>query len=106
VTIENHQGRGGPNQEYLLAMAIELAGEKGISAMSCDSDGVDGSEDNAGAFIDSSTLQRAQQQGLNPVEKLQKNESYVFFDAINDLVVTGPTGTNVNDFRVIVIDPA
>lgn len=105
VTISNSQGAGGPNQEYLLALAIYLQGESGISALACDSDGVDGTQDNAGAFIDASTIERANSLSMNPEEYLQDNKSYDFFSKLENLVVTGPTGTNVNDFRAIVIEP-
>lgn len=97
-------GRGGPNTEFALGMAINLAGERGISAMACDTDGIDGSEDNAGSFIDPTTLQRARERGLDPVAYLQNNDAWSFFEALDDLVVTGPTDTNVNDFRAIYVD--
>ncbi len=97
-------GRGGPNTEFALGMAINLAGEGGISAMACDTDGIDGSENNAGSFIDASTLQRARERGLDPDAYLQNNDAWSFFEALGDLVVTGPTDTNVNDFRAIFID--
>ncbi len=97
------KGRGGPNTEFALGMALNLAGEAGISAIVCDTDGIDGSEDNAGCFIDSTTLHRARGAGLDPETSLRNNDAWTFFDAIGDLVVTGPTDTNVNDFRAIYV---
>ncbi len=97
-------GRGGPNTEYLLALALALDGAEGIYAMACDTDGIDGSEDNAGAFIGPDTLSRARDQGLNAEAFLENNDAYSFFEALGDLVVTGPTLTNVNDFRAIIVD--
>ena len=97
-------GRGGPNTEYLLALALALDGAEGIYAMACDTDGIDGSEDNAGAFIGPDTLGRARDQGLNAGAFLENNDAYSFFEALGDLVVTGPTLTNVNDFRAIIVD--
>lgn len=103
VTLGELSGEGGPNQEYLLALAIELDGAKGISAIACDTDGIDGSKDVAGAFIDEQTLPRAQALRLSPEDYLIKHKSYSFFDELGDLIITGPTHTNVNDFRAIVI---
>ena len=99
-------GNGGPNAEYLLALAAELGGEPGIHAIACDSDGIDGTGENAGATIGPDTLKRARALGLDPTRHLEQNDSYGFFSALGDLVVTGPTLTNVNDFRAILIDPA
>ncbi|MGI9383823.1 MAG: glycerate kinase type-2 family protein [Methyloligellaceae bacterium] len=108
VTVSG-DGRGGPNQEYALALAIALAGESGISALAADTDGTDGgsgdADDPAGAIIDDGTLTRAGTQGLDPDNFLENNDSTGFFDALDDLVITGPTRTNVNDFRAILIDP-
>lgn len=99
-------GRGGPNTEYALALAMELDGAPGIRAIACDTDGIDGSENNAGAVIGPDTLARAATRGLNPRSMLADNDSYGFFSALGDLVVTGPTLTNVNDFRAILIERA
>jgi len=96
-------GRGGPNGEYMLAMAQALSGADDIYAMACDTDGIDGSEDNAGAAIGPDTLARAVNAGLDPAKYLKNNDSYGFFDGLGDLVMTGPTYTNVNDFRALLV---
>ena len=96
-------GRGGPNTEYLLALAEGLDGLPGVWALAADTDGADGSEDNAGAVIGPDTLKRARQRGLLPAAFLADNDAWTFFDALGDLVVTGPTHTNVNDFRAVLI---
>jgi hydroxypyruvate reductase len=107
VTIRG-KGRGGPNQEYALALAIALDGAPGIAALAGDTDGTDGgagsADDPAGAVIDADTLQRARWRGLDPAHFLADNDSTGFFSQIGDLVETGPTWTNVNDFRAIVVD--
>ncbi|MBA6295703.1 glycerate kinase [Colwellia sp. MB02u-9] len=105
VTLAKNAGQGGPNQQYMLALAIALNGAKGICALACDTDGIDGSEDIAGAYIDETTLARAQEKALQPEQFLASNDSYNFFKPLNDLIITGPTHTNVNDFRAIMIDP-
>lgn len=102
VTV-NGRGRGGRNAEYLLALAIALDGASGIYAIACDTDGIDGSEDNAGAVITPDSLGRAQAVGLDARARLSDNDAYGFFEALGDLVFTGPTLTNVNDFRAILI---
>jgi glycerate 2-kinase len=107
VTLRG-QGRGGPNQEYSLALAIHLDGAAGISALAADSDGTDGGsgrpDDPAGAFVDPTTLRRARAAGLDPAAFLADNDSTGFFNGIGDLFVPGPTFTNVTDFRAIVVD--
>jgi glycerate 2-kinase len=107
VTLRGH-GRGGPNQEYALALAIALGGAPGIAALAADSDGTDGGsgrpDDPAGAFIDETTLRRATATGLDPAAFLADNDSTGFFNAIGDLFRPGPTFTNVTDFRAIVVD--
>lgn len=103
VTIRCQGGRGGRNTEYLLAMAAALKGAQGIHAVACDTDGIDGSEDNAGAVISPQTLARAKAAGLDAGAFLANNDAYTFFSGIGDLVMTGPTLTNVNDFRAMVI---
>lgn len=104
VTVRASRGRGGRNLEYLLGLAIALDGRAGVWAIACDTDGIDGTQDNAGAVVAPDTLVRALALGLDPAEHLAANDSYAFFAALNDLVVTGPTRTNVNDFRAILID--
>lgn len=96
-------GRGGRNTEYLLGVAERLDGVAGIYGVACDTDGVDGSEDNAGAFIDPTTAIRAAQSGLSVGDALANNDAYTLFENIGDLLVTGPTFTNVNDFRAVLI---
>ncbi len=99
------QGRGGRNSEFLLALAIALEGLPGVHAIACDTDGIDGSEDNAGAVIGPWTLDEAEIRDLDAKAHLADNDSYGFFKALGTLVVTGPTLTNVNDFRAIMILP-
>lgn len=104
VTL-NGNGRGGPNGEYVLAMAIALKGAKGIYVLSCDTDGIDGSENNAGAEISSDVLSRADMANLDAKSFLDNNDSYGFFETVGGLVITGPTCTNVNDFRAVLVLP-
>lgn len=106
VTVTNKAGRGGRNLEYLLGMAIALQGAPGICALACDTDGIDGTDAAAGAVVMPDTLERARRAGLDPGQHLRSNNAYCFFEALGDLVVTGPTRTNVNDFRVLLIDGA
>jgi hydroxypyruvate reductase len=98
------RGRGGRNTQYLLALAVALGGRAGIHAIACDTDGIDGSEDNAGAILGPDTLARAAAAGLDARAHLAGNDAYTFFARLGDLVVTGPTRTNVNDFRAILIN--
>ncbi|WP_042937584.1 glycerate kinase [Klebsiella pneumoniae] len=102
VTVRG-KGRGGRNVEFLLSLAIELAGHEGIYALAGDTDGVDGQEEIAGAWICPETLSRGQRAGLNPLNALNDNNGHGFFEALGNSVVTGPTRTNVNDFRCILI---
>lgn len=104
VRVTNPEGRGGRNTEYALALAIALDGEPGIFALAADTDGIDGSGDHAGAFVTPDTLQRAAKQSLSPAAMLDQNLSGDFFAALDDLFVPGPTLTNVNDMRIILID--
>lgn len=104
VTIRGQGGRGGRNTEFLLALAVALDGHAGIHAIACDTDGIDGSEDNAGAVIGPDTLTRAEAAGLDAKAYLAGNDAYSFFDRLGALVVSGPTLTNVNDFRAIIIE--
>jgi hydroxypyruvate reductase len=107
VTIRG-KGRGGPNQEYALALAIALNGAAGLAALAGDTDGIDGgggkADDPAGAFIDSTTLSRARTLGLDPAAFLDANNSTEFFEKLGDLLKPGPTCTNVSDFRAILVD--
>lgn len=103
VTLKG-KGRGGRNAEYALALAIALDGKANISAIAGDTDGIDGSEDNAGALVRPDTLARAKAKGIDAAAYLANNDAYSFFAGIGDLVVTGPTRTNVNDFRAILIE--
>jgi len=105
VAVQNREGKGGRNLEYLLGLAIALDGAPGISALACDTDGIDGTEDAAGAVVVEDTLERARALGLDPAEYLRTNNAYVFFESLGDLVITGPTRTNVNDFRATLIAP-
>ena len=104
VTIgSDGAGKGGRNTESLLAMALALAGQQGVWALAADSDGIDGTEDAAGAIITPDTLARARDRQLDPRAFLRAHDSYSFFAALGDLVMTGPTGTNVNDIRVMLV---
>ncbi len=102
VTVRG-KGRGGRCTEFLLSLAADLDGVAGIHALACDTDGIDGSEDNAGAVLTPDTLQRAARRDLQAASLLDGNDAYRFFEAIGDLVITGPTRTNVNDYRVILV---
>lgn len=102
VTVRG-KGRGGRNVEFLLSLAVSLAGTPGIYAMAGDTDGVDGAEEIAGAILTPTTLARAWAQGMNPRSYLDNNDAHTFFQALGDSVVTGPTLTNVNDFRAIIV---
>lgn len=103
VTIRG-DGRGGRNVEFLLSLGIALQGEQGVFGLACDTDGVDGQEEIAGAFLSPDTLERSWAQGIHPKDSLDRNDGHGFFQALGDSVVTGPTLTNVNDFRAILID--
>ncbi len=105
ITLKG-KGKGGRNTEFLLALAIALDGMKGIYALAGDTDGIDGSEDNAGALIYPDTLARATNAGINAKAMLADNDPWNFFNAIGDLLVTGPTLTNVNDFRAVLVEKA
>jgi glycerate 2-kinase len=104
VTVRG-AGRGGRNSEFLLALAAHLRAAPGIAALACDTDGIDGTQDNAGAIIYPDTVSRAAARGIAIKDVLAAHDSYGFFAALGDLVVTGPTLTNVNDFRAILILP-
>jgi hydroxypyruvate reductase len=102
VTVRG-TGRGGRNVEFLLSLGLALAGDPRIHALAGDTDGVDGMEEIAGAYLAPDTLARARKSGINPLESLANNDGHGFFSALGDSVVTGPTLTNVNDFRAILI---
>jgi hydroxypyruvate reductase len=104
VTVEG-KGRGGRNAEFLLGLAMALDGAAGIFALACDTDGIDGTEDNAGAILYPDSVARAADRGIGAGAALADNDGYGFFAALGDLVMTGPTLTNVNDFRAILILP-
>lgn len=106
VTVTGAAGRGGRASEFLLAAALALQGQPGVWALAADTDGIDGSEDNAGAFVAPDTLTRAQALGLSARALLDGHDAYTFFERLGDLLVTGPTHTNVNDFRALLVLPA
>jgi hydroxypyruvate reductase len=102
VTLRGN-GRGGRNVEFLLSLAVALKGRAGIFALAGDTDGVDGIEEIAGGIMTPTTIERAWQLGINPAEALANNDGHGFFQALDDSVVTGPTMTNVNDFRAVLL---
>lgn len=102
VTVRG-KGRGGRNAEFLLAFGLASEGLAGVHALACDTDGIDGSEDNAGAYWAPDTAARARAMGLDPAAILANNDAYRLFAAVDALIVTGPTRTNVNDFRAILV---
>jgi hydroxypyruvate reductase len=104
VTLHGN-GRGGRNVEFLLSLAVALHGAKGVYGLAGDTDGVDGLEEIAGAIITPDTLERALALGIDPLASLDDNDGHGFFQALGDSVITGPTLTNVNDFRVVLIEP-
>ena len=97
-------GRGGRNAEFLLAFALAIDGLSGVSCYVADTDGIDGTEANAGAFADGTTAARMRVAGIDPSRALASNDAYSPFDSVGDLSFAGPTGTNVNDFRAIRIE--
>jgi glycerate-2-kinase len=97
------RGRGGRNVEFLLSLSVELDGLPGVFALAGDTDGVDGAEEIAGAVITPDTLARAAGRGINAKAHLANNDGHSFFEALGDQVITGPTLTNVNDFRAILV---
>ena len=102
VTVRGN-GRGGRNVEFLLALAVELDGLPGVFALAADTDGIDDAEETAGALMTPDTLARAEKAGMRPKESLADNDGHAFFEAVGDQVITGPTLTNVNDFRAILV---
>jgi hydroxypyruvate reductase len=105
VTVEDPPGRGGRNTEYLLSLAIALDGVPGLFALAADTDGIDGTEQNAGATLAPDSLARARRLGLDPAALLAGHHAWDFFAALDDLLVTGPTSTNANDLRIILVAP-
>ena len=103
VTVKSKGGRGGRATEFLLGCAIALQGQSGVHVLAADTDGIDGIEDNAGAIVTPDTLARAAARGVKAADALQAHDAYGFFSAIGDLVITGPTYTNVNDFRALLV---
>jgi glycerate 2-kinase len=103
VTVKHKGGKGGRATEFLLGCAIALQGEPGVHVLAADTDGIDGMEDNAGAIVTPSTLARAAAMGMKAADYLDRNDAYGFFSPLQDLVVPGPTFTNVNDFRALLI---
>ena len=97
------RGRGGRAGEFCMGLAQTLQGHPGVFALAADTDGIDGVEDNAGAYVAPNTLARAQQQGMKIDQYLDRNDAYGYFNPLGDLVITGPTHTNVNDFRAMLI---
>lgn len=104
VTVKG-EGRGGRNAEFLLALAVALMGMPGIHAIACDTDGIDGTEDNAGGIVLDDAWERAAELGIRPKALLADNDGHGFLAALGTLVMSGPTLTNVNDFRAIIVDP-
>ena len=102
VTVKGH-GRGGRNTEFLLSLLIELDGAENVYALACDTDGLDGSESNAGAIITPDSFARAKELELNGLNYLHDNDAFTFFNRLEGLISTGPTFTNVNDYRVILV---
>jgi hydroxypyruvate reductase len=103
VTVASKGGRGGRATEFLLGCALALQGQPGVFALAADTDGIDGVEDNAGAIVTPDTLARAEALGLGARDRLDRNDAYNFFAPLGDLVVPGPTFTNVNDFRAMLV---
>ncbi len=97
------KGRGGRAGEFCMGLAGALMGRPRVWALAADTDGIDGVEDNAGAFVTPDTLARAQAQGRKLTDFLDRNDAYGYFEALGDLLVTGPTHTNVNDFRAVLV---
>ncbi len=102
VTVTG-DGTGGRNQEVALGAALKIEGEEGILIGSIGTDGIDGNSEAAGAMVDHKTLQKARERGIDPIAYLENNDSYHFFKKTSGLIVTGPTGTNVNDLMLILV---
>ena len=106
VTLRGDDGRGGRNTEFLLAFAHAIDGQDGIHALAADTDGIDGTEDNAGAFADGTTAASLRDSGEDAMTLLSRNDAWGAFERAGGLFVPGPTGTNVNDFRAILVTAA
>ena len=103
VEILDKSGRGGRNTEFLLSFALSIENESNITALAADTDGIDGSERNAGAFCDGNTVLKMREKGFNPRMHLIQHDAWTAFNAVDELFSPGPTGTNVNDFRAILL---
>jgi hydroxypyruvate reductase len=103
VTVRNPSGRGGRNTEYLLALGLALGDLGNVWALACDTDGIDGTEDNAGALWQPDSLERSRALRLDARDALANNNAYRFFEALDGLIITGPTRTNINDFRLVLL---
>ena len=103
VTVKG-SGKGGRNTELALAFAIAADGMEGVTFLSAGTDGTDGPTDAAGAIVDGGTVKRAREKGLNPEDYLERNDSYSFFKETGELLITGPTGTNVMDLEIVLIE--
>ena len=104
VTLPRNSGPGGRNTEFLLALTLALSDVPDYTAIACDTDGIDGYGENAGAITDGQSLRRARLNGLNPENMLAEHQGYLFFKGLDDLLITGPTLTNVNDFRAVYLE--
>lgn len=105
VDVKNPNGGGGPNLEYLAALMLALPQDAAYEAIACDSDGIDGSRDNAGGYITGKTFAKCTSISVDPAVMLHRNDTYNLFQALDQLVITGPTGTNVNDIRITLVSP-
>ena len=105
IKLPKNHGIGGRNSQFSLALAKAIEGMEGVTALSADTDGIDGIEDNAGAYVSEETLKKASIKKINPMSYLNANNSYEFFEKIDDLIFTSPTLTNVNDFRAVLVQP-
>jgi hydroxypyruvate reductase len=105
VVLSKHGGRGGRNLEYLCGLALGLDGQEGVYALAADTDGIDGHGGHAGGIVTPDILARGDNRGLSLVTSLREHDSFSYFEAVDALIETGPTRTNVNDFRIILCQP-